>query len=1021
MSLAVSKIETLVREKQLDGKPGFYRFVETETWQHLPMRKKVALQKIKPHSFLIEGDKVFTVCLDHFDSEDDRHQVHQTIWNLQIPLVIEDFGGIRFFHGLDLDPTAKMLKPIALQEAHFSYWSLIQGQLWRDHLTVKRANTLDRSMRDNILQAIKELEAAELTQVTETGEKVAISLVLRLLFIWVLIDKGFFDETKEGLPSGIDREWLKALLGNKTGIYKLFKQLKVAFNGNVFEYTKLEEKSVTARHLHILWDLFSGNLPNGQQTLFPVYDFGLVAIGLVASVYDRLIDTKRREREDAYYTPVFLARYAIAQSLEKDIIDGSDCRVFDPSCGTGVFLVETFSKLLERESQLDPDLRKPPSLILKSSIFGLDINADAINVAIFSLYACMIEQGNQSWEELIFPPMKDSNLRIGNYFDAKIEVWLRQIGATHLLGNPPWGSVSNEDHEREKALPIDLAHHLAFVERVNHDRPLLISDFQIAQSFFIRSSEHLQIGAKITLILTSKILLNLNAWKFREFILENFTIRSTTDFSMVRHGVGWGAIGPGVIVDAVYSPHSVSQENTFEHRAVKPNVFFQCLEMVLLHAQDRKWVAQSLLQEKDWAWKTLLHGSLTDIQFVEDVLQNCQNLWPSDLIGRSSNSTDAIFGMISLEAFLEQTKTIKGTGLYGSKGNMDTLEIRKLPFLKPEGLQLLKASLEPKETLNLFSTVPVEGGFKTFADYFPHKRFIHRIGVASVYKHPHLLLKRGMDERPVVAYSEHDCCFTNAIYGFHSEDKSILKFIGAFLLTKFSAYFIFQIDPQWMVERPEVYLDTYLRLPIPIVDKDRIQLLAQLFDDASASGGDKREQSIKQIEEEFSAILGLSTLDNQLIDFALEIAIPLGTTEGRKRVDVPISSIPKLKEYATEICEYFGYSLKFRGKYISCTIYFSETGSDPFIGIDFKISEQPSMQTISVSEEIPRLYDFMATNAFNKVSDGFMEQTDFIGFTEDGFWIVKPNQLRAWHPAIAHRDISRVLGELMKNAKQSLQ
>jgi hypothetical protein len=1013
--MAVSKIETLVREKQLDGKPGFYRFRETETWQHLPMRKKDALQKIRPHSFLMEGDKLFTVCLDHFGSDDDRHHAHQTIWNLQIPLVIEDCGGIRFFYGLDLDPIARMLKPLALQEAQFSYWSLIQGQLWRDHLEVKRANTLDRSMRDNILQAIKALEAAELTQTTESGEKVAISLVLRLLFIWVLIDKGFFNHTRESLPTGIDREWFRALMVDKSGIYNLFKQLKVAFNGNVFEYTKLEEKSVTARHLHILWDLFSGNLPNGQQTLFPVYDFGLVSIGLVASVYDRLIDSKRRESEDAYYTPSFLARYAIAQSLEKDINDGDDCRVFDPSCGTGVFLVETFSRLLERESQLDSNRQKPPSDILKSSIFGLDINADAVNVAIFSLYACMIEHGARRWDDLVFPPMKDSNLRIGNYFDPETDTWLKQIQATNLIGNPPWGSVSKKSITEGEASKTDVEYHLKFIKRKNVGKSLLISDYQIAQSFLIRSSEHLLAGAKVTLIVTSKVLLNLKAIKFREFVLKNFTIRSATDFSMVRHGVGWGAIGPGVILNAIFSPLSVPTKNSFEHRAIKPNAFFDRLEMVVLNALDRKWVTQSLLQEKDWAWKTLLYGSSTDIDLVQDLFQSYRSFKPDQSISNQLDAASDTYPMISLAAFLVQSLIKLGAGFKGSPGKVDTLEIHELPFLKNGGLEMLQVQLAPKEIPNLFSATK---DFKTFAEYFPEKKAIENIGIPSAYKAPHLLLKRGLDERPVLAYSDTDCCFTNHLYGFHSEDPQCLKFLGAFLLTKFARYFLFQIDPQWRVERPEIYKDSYLKLPLPIIDKNGIDHFAGLFDYATASSGHNRKVAIDQIEREFSLLLGLSQIDKLLIDYTVEIAIPFGTTKGRKRVDVPISSISKLKEYASEVCEYFGISLKFRQKYISCTIYFSETFFEPFIGIDFKISEIQHREQITVSNEVPRVYDFLTKNAFKKISDGFIDQTDFIGFTNDGFWIVKPNQLRAWHPAIAHRDISRVLGQLMKNAHQ---
>ncbi|MFR7571921.1 MAG: DNA methyltransferase [Blautia faecis] len=65
-----------------------------------------------------------------------------------------------------------------------------------------------------------------------------------------------------------------------------------------------------------------------------------------------------------------------------------DISFFDPSCGSGIFLVEAYRRLVCRwmsQNAVQAITCDRLNLLLKNSIFGVDINEEAIRVASFSL------------------------------------------------------------------------------------------------------------------------------------------------------------------------------------------------------------------------------------------------------------------------------------------------------------------------------------------------------------------------------------------------------------------------------------------------------------------------------------------------------------------------------------------------------------------------------------------------------------------------------------------------------------
>ncbi len=113
-----------------------------------------------------------------------------------------------------------------------------------------------------------------------------------------------------------------------------------------------EEKNVTIADLKILIDLISGTkLSTGEQSLFVIYDFSIIPIEFISNVYEYFIGEENQKEQGAYYTPTFMVDYVLSNTVDKHLKINKKsytCKVLDPSCGSGIFLVETLRKLISQ-------------------------------------------------------------------------------------------------------------------------------------------------------------------------------------------------------------------------------------------------------------------------------------------------------------------------------------------------------------------------------------------------------------------------------------------------------------------------------------------------------------------------------------------------------------------------------------------------------------------------------------------------------------------------------------------------
>lgn len=92
----------------------------------------------------------------------------------------------------------------------------------------------------------------------------------------------------------------------------------------------------------------------------------------------------------------------------------------------------------------DDDLLKS---LLINHIYGIDINEEAIDVTIFSLYLTILDYKDpKSLSTFTLPYLKGTNLLVSDFFDDTKLKDLKALKFDFIIGNPPWGNVKSGLH-----------------------------------------------------------------------------------------------------------------------------------------------------------------------------------------------------------------------------------------------------------------------------------------------------------------------------------------------------------------------------------------------------------------------------------------------------------------------------------------------------------------------------------------------------------------------------------------------
>lgn len=596
------------------------------------------------------------------------------------------------------------------------------------------------------------------------------------------------------------------VLADKNFCFDLFRKLAVDFNGDMFPDVDGEEKVITFDHLRLIQDLLFGDAGRQKSLFFYAYQFKIIPLELISSIYEEFYQEENGggHKYGAFYTPPALVDFVLAQTLTPERLATSP-RIIDPACGSGIFLVESFRRIVRyRVAQQGRRLRFDElQKILRDQLRGMDINPEAVRVAAFSLYLSFlhyleppdiheqIARGNRlpnlvvddEKPNLVIDDKKPKSFNIllaANAFNAEmieshshLKERFSSSCAEVVVGNPPWGSPGPKDTEARQQNKVAM--------KWCEQRRLPVGDQERSQAFIWRALDMLESNGVAGLLVSSGVFFkhHENSVAFRRKWLESCMLDSVFNFAHTRHVFFKGVDSPFAAV--IFQKEKPNDLNRCVHYwSSKRTRFIEKLQSVVFGKNDVR-----LLQLDDdlpnyKIWKTLWWGNHRDRSLIS-FLQNYQSLG----------------NLTTLE------KVGRGYQRGSAKYDADWLrKYKSLPITYFHRYGVLK--------FEMFEQVP--------------NKVEHR-GIREVFDGMRLLVKRGIEEKSmpkgkiIARLEEESFCFTNAVHGVKLSEAEKWKYqiILGILWSSLARYYFFLCSGNWGMWHHEIHLeDELLSLPISL-------------------------------------------------------------------------------------------------------------------------------------------------------------------------------------------------------------
>lgn len=983
-------------------------FIATEQRERLFSNRVERLLEntIKPDAFFCIDNKPFILFFENLGSE--KKDRLEGIWNFnESPIVIiSEQDSVEIYNGFNYDIKKDTLQLFGNKEKlnDFKYFELVTGKTWEKYeKDFNSKNRIDFHLLNNIKSARDILIAQSLSQ------ELTNSLIGKVIFARYLIDREIKLDFEQ---KGKSRKWTNQefcnLLSDKIQVKKFFKYLKDKFNGDLFPITENEIDTIPDSCFSTIIKLLSGDeVASGQVSLFDLYDFSIIPVEFISNVYEVFIGQNQQEKQGAYYTPLFLVDYILAETVEKQFQKESNhnCKVLDPACGSGIFLVETLRKIIEQYQENNPNYLKnidkykeDLKQLASDNIFGIDKDKSAINVAIFSIYLTLLDYQNPSdIEDFRFPLLLNNNFFESDFFneEADFNSVIEKIDFNFILGNPPWKRGKGEE---KTPLFVQYIKDRRKKEKGNSDIEIEISNNEIAQAFVLRTSDFSSTNTNISLIVTSKILYNLNAKGFRRYFLDKFLLNKVFELAPVRKEVfnnsNDKAVAPASVLFYQYSQNNDTNENIVKHITLKPSRFFSLFKVFTIQRGDFKEVSQKKLKDYDYLWKVLVYGSYLDFNLIKRLKNN--EVYSS--LGKITSNKDQFL--------------IGQGAMIGGGDKNDSSNLIGKPFL------------DTRKDINSFWVNTQTTNIWEYST-------VHRPRNEDLYKAPFVLITGGTDTefRSVSAISEVDAVFKSSLTAIKSINGNIelLKSICGILNSSFFSYFSLQTFSSLGIEREESHDKE--KFEVPFIDDESIVSIV-----SSISKLKNREHSlhtlldsnisisinnkIDELDNTVISAFSFSEQEKDLLDYSTEIIIPMIMKhKGYERMFSPLKlESETISEYINLFFERFNPVFKKNNQKLVVEV----KHTNQIIGLFFKLIPLNSKGTsIKLTKEKNTIIlEFLTSLGIEKITDRLFIQKDIRGFEENGFYIIKPNEQKLWHKAIGHLDVDEFMDAILVAGKK---
>jgi type I restriction-modification system DNA methylase subunit len=841
---AVSKPTPLSIEKD--------EWLEKGDW--LALANKVGAEKI----FFVKNDPV--VVFQDFAKEPDESELLNTFrraWCMARPQhLFVSRPGLLEVYSLNQPPPRRIedWKPLdvarTISEVSENLNIYRREQIESGHLySDQRVGNIDDRADKRLIEDLKTVRKALLD--LNLKDRYAHSLIGRSIFIRYLEDRGvltpaYFEERiagknsvwkailkeepeKPDLMLDLAKRRYDRVLRDKVFTYALFDQLAEDFNGDMFPRDKEEEAAVTQDHLNLLRGFLLGETtPQQPQLFFWAYDFEIVPIELISNIYEEFYHKTNEDDKGTHYTPSVLVDYVLSQILTNDRL-ATNPKILDPACGSGIFLVEAFRRIVRYHVQQQGYIPSHDQLhsILRDQITGVEINEEAVHVAAFSLYLALLhyqeppdilaqirpsEKGKKPLPHLIYSKetlldSKHFNVLFHadtfglmhaecNQLEKKLMAVKRFAGRSKvkslhdspaglslepnsfdvIVGNPPWGFKKKKEASQE----IEQAQQQA--QKWCEAFGWSIGDKELSQAFIARSLSLLKNGGVCGLLVSAGVFLkhHSKSQRFRKRWLEATSINAIVNFTHVRQLYFSVAISPFVFVH--YEAKMDEPQHRVRYWSAKKSSVVDNVQSVVLSLPDLHQVKQVDLINNETLWKVYWWGSHRDASLI-----NTLNI----------NTT------------------------------LDQLAIER-EWKSGRGFQGLYSGSEifPSDWLKSYKELPIECfhryGVIRDSELVPVPDEVTRFGTRELYSGLRLLIKRGItqangaDGRIESRLDDKSFSFRNSVHAIRMDNAEEWerKALLGILWSSLARYYFFMTASSWGTWHHEIHLEEIRNLPV---------------------------------------------------------------------------------------------------------------------------------------------------------------------------------------------------------------
>lgn len=863
-------------------------------------------------------------------------------------------------------------------------WTLKEAQFIRDKINLQKR--VDKYLVTSLVNTANQLaqQGIEINFIHK--------VILRSLFLLYLEDRGATDEKlyslyKKGAGSYFD------ILDDVEATYQLYERLEEDFNGNVFTVEKGEK--ISADQLQLIKKCFiSGNDNTPQTKLFEdwrLFDFSIIQIELLSEIYENFLfktDPELKKKTGTYYTPPSLVEFILNEKLPiNKTTNDYNVKVLDPSCGSGIFLVESFKRLVKRyENQHNEKLTDFDKLkhLLTENIFGIELHPQAIKVAAFSLYLALVDSLDPKtlWQKkkhrlpnLINNPNDESLKEQGKNLFCRDTILenkeIENIEFDLVVGNPPFGTTDLSEPIRN------------YCDKNNFAKEMVLP--------FLHKATKFAPNGEIALIFNTKVLTNTGGTyqNFRKWLFNDCYVEKVFNFSILRNanknfgGQLFGdATGPiSIIFYQKEQPENPSDK--IAYYAPKTFIKSNVIDGLNIDHTDLKYLPRNECQKPDTKiWKIAMWGGMND--------------W--ELINKISGKFNKSIG-----EFLEENKDKYhfGSGLHS-----------------PTGKQIKEnKTFTPNKVINLRKVQR----FYTLKSAEESSAKVYRNINQNIFNPPYLIVKEGQKNKEFCAsWIDYKSYHTGA-FSISSIDKQndfMLKLWCILINSSFAKYYLSLTSSSWGIERERVQSNETLTLPMPTdINKTTIlkfelkfeRLIKLIQDDFDFIKSKSIESEINKII--LQDLFLLSDSDKWAIDDLIHFSIDLFDKKEKSIALYPVLQ-EQTAEYAKTICIELNDFLEGQELFANATVYANINRFTPLMMI--KLSFDSKMQRIETSKEFvdvelkkidQHLWEEKATNIY------FRKKLNYK--TGDDIYIIRPNQRRFWSHSMALEDASELILEIL--------